>query len=154
MRLNNPSFPRNLSPTPIGERGSRSSITRHYHENSRFHIHTRPRGPSAIPENLVPDPNRGAGIQKLNNPSFPRKREPRKVGCWRVQLYETGSLGGFRRIGLANSGQLQSIKHLAPGGGLGVNFLSPLFESYGVDRSLARMSANLSIKSLALCTGP
>ena len=108
-----PQFPRNLSPTPIGERES-----------------------------------------GLNNPSFPRKRESRKVECWRTQLYETGSLGGFRRIGLANSGQLQSIKHLAPGGGLGVNFLSPLFESYGVDCSLARISANLSIKSAALCTGP
>ena len=28
---------------------------------------------------------------QLNNPSFPRKRESRNVGCWTTQLYETGS---------------------------------------------------------------
>ena len=52
-----PSFPRSLSPTPIGERESR-----------------------------------------LNNPSFPRKRESRKVVFWRTQLYETSS--GLRAANL------------------------------------------------------
>ncbi len=52
-RLNNPSFPRRLSPPPIGGRESR-----------------------------------------LNNPSFPRKRESRTVGSWRTQLYETSSSAG------------------------------------------------------------
>ena len=40
---------------------------RHCHENSRFHIHTRPRWPSAIPTKPLPHPDRGAGI---HNPGF------------------------------------------------------------------------------------
>ena len=42
---------------------------RHCHENSRFHIHTRPRWPSAIPAKPVPDPDRGAGIHRRRLPA-------------------------------------------------------------------------------------
>ena len=85
-----PSFPPSLSPAPIGERESIPPLTRLYHEDSRFHIHTRPKGPCAIPAprarsgsgnpsrrspvfpmRLVPNPDRGAGIHPAAHPSFP-----------------------------------------------------------------------------------
>ncbi len=94
-----PSFPRSLSPAPIGEREAIPPLTRHSHENSRFHIHTRPRGPCAIPAprarsgsgkpsrrspvfpaQLVPGPDRGAGTHPAAHPSFPRSLSPALIG--------------------------------------------------------------------------
>ena len=73
-----PSFPRSLSPAPIGERESIPPLTRLSHETC-----PRPRSGSGnlsrrspvFPTKRVPDTDRRAGIHPAAHPSFPRKRE-------------------------------------------------------------------------------
>ena len=100
-----PSFPRSLSPTPIGERESIPPLTRHSREacprprsGKRESIPPltrlsreacpRPRSGSGnpsrhspvFPAKLVPDPDRGAGIHPAAHPSFPRSLSPAPIG--------------------------------------------------------------------------
>ena len=78
-----PSFPRSLSPAPIGERESIPQLTRHSRQAC-----PRPRSGSGnpsrrspvFPTKLVPGPDLGAGIHPAAHPSFPRSLSPAPIG--------------------------------------------------------------------------